>query len=173
MFQIHDMLLYGSRGVYQIDDICEKTFRGVTKQYYVLKSVRHKGSTIYVPADNKALQKKMRRILSPEEIYRLIKAMPYEDSFWIENESQRKETYRKILSDGNRLDLVRMIKALYQHRQELLAKGKKLHSADDQFFREGERLLYEEFALVLHIRPEQVLPFIMEQLNVEETPVQK
>ena len=29
-------------------------------------------------------------------------------------------------------------------------------------------MLYDEFALVLHIEPNQVLPFIQEQIEVEE-----
>ena len=61
-----------------------------------------------------------------------------------------------------------MIKALYYHQQEQHAKGRRLHTADEHFFREAEKLLYDEFALVLHIKPEQVLPFIMEQVEIQE-----
>ena len=165
MFHVNDTLLYGSRGIYKITEISERNFRGTPKKYYVLESVKHDSSVIYVPVDSEVLQKKMRRILSEEEIRQLIKAMPYEDSIWIENEAHRKEVYRDIIASGNRLALVRMIKALYLHKQRQQACGKKLHAADEQFFREAERLLYEEFALVLNIRQEQVLPFIMEQVE--------
>lgn len=39
--------------------------------------------------------------------------------------------------------------------------------SDEHFFKEAERILYEEFALVLKIRPEQVLPFILEQIGID------
>ena len=168
MFQIHDIILYGSRGIYQISEVSERNFRGVSKQYYVLNSIKQDGSVICVPVDSKSLQQKMRRILSSEEIYAIIKAMPYEDSIWIENESKRKEVYREIISRGDRLELIRMIKALYLHKKQQQSNGKKLHAADEQFFKEAERLLYDEFALVLNIRPDQVLPFIIEQVELEE-----
>ena len=61
--------------------------------------------------------------------------------------------------------MVRMIKALYLHQREQQAKGRKLHMADDRFFKEAERMLYEEFALVLQMKKEEVLPFILEQLQ--------
>ena len=58
-----------------------------------------------------------------------------------------------------------MLRTLYLHREEQLSKGKKLHNIDERFFREAEKLLFDEIALVLHIKPSQVLPFIQEQMN--------
>ena len=49
-----------------------------------------------------------------------------------------------------------------------MEKGKKLHVNDARIFIEAEKMLYEEFAHVLHIEREQVLPFIMEQMEVEK-----
>ena len=63
-----------------------------------------------------------------------------------------------------------MIKALYHHKQERLSEGKKFYVSDERFFREAENMLYEEFAIVLHISKDQVLPFILEQIHSEETP---
>ena len=34
--------------------------------------------------------------------------------------------------------------------------------------KEAEKMLYEEFAYVLNIRQDQVLPFILEQIQIEE-----
>ena len=61
-----------------------------------------------------------------------------------------------------------MIKALYHHQQVRQAQGKKLHVSDERFLKEAERTLYDEFALVLHISQEQVLPFILDQIEVTE-----
>ena len=69
---------------------------------------------------------------------------------------------------GDRMSLIKMIKALYFHQQKQQEKGKRLRASDERFFTEAERILYDEFALVLNIEPEQVLPFIMEQVQISE-----
>ena len=44
--------------------------------------------------------------------------------------------------------------------------GTELVGADEKVMKEAEKMLYEEFAHVLDIRPSQVLPFIMQQIEV-------
>lgn len=45
---------------------------------------------------------------------------------------------------------------------------KRLHISDESFLKDAEKLLYEEFAHVLNITKDQVLPFIMRQIEIEE-----
>ena len=71
-----------------------------------------------------------------------------------------------MLFRSDRTALVRMIKTLYQHQQKQQRRGKKLHVVDERFMKEAERILYEEFAHVLNIQKEQVVPFIMEEIQV-------
>ena len=165
MYQIDDTVLYGTHGVCKITEITEQSFGGIAKKYYILKPIHNSGSTVYVPIENEILTSKMRRVLSVEEIHSLIRNMPSEKSLWIENEPERKECYKKIIAKGDRQELIQIIKALYLHQQEQSAKGKKLHAADERYFKEAEKLLYDEFAMVLNIKPSQVLPFIMEQVQ--------
>ena len=167
MYKVHDTILYGSQ-ICRIEGDTTKNFNGETKEYYVLKPIFNDTSTIYVPVDNEKLTQKMRRILSASEIYELIRSMPETDSEWIENETERKETYQAILNSGDRKSIVRMIKALYGQQQRRQAQGRRLRVTDERFLKEAERVLYDEFALVLNIRQEQVLPFILEQIKVSE-----
>lgn len=169
MIEINDTILYGTEGVCTVVDIVQRDFGGKSIPYYVLQPVYNNRSTIYVPVHNEALTAKMRRVLSKEEIYQIIQAMPSETSIWIEDEPERKETYKQILQQGDRIELVRMIKALHQHQLDQRAKGKHLHTADEHFFKEAEKLLYDEFALVLDIQPDEVLPFILQQLDEDES----
>lgn len=168
MFLKNDIVRYGAHGVCKIVDIAEKNFNGVPVEYYVLKPIYNDTSTIYVPVQNQSLTDKMHKVLSAEEIRALIQAMPYEESIWIDDEEERKRRYQEILVDGDRVELIRMIKALYLRQREQQAKGRKLHMADDRFFKEAERMLYEEFALVLQMKKEEVLPFILAQLQAEK-----
>lgn len=168
MFQKNEVIRYGAHGVCRIQEVTEKNLNGALVEYYVLRPVYNDTSTLYVPAHNPALTNQMQRILSEAEVKALIHSMPQEETAWIDNEEARKGRYQRILADGDRLELVRMIKALYFHQQELRSKGRKLHISDDRFFKDAEKMLYEEFALVLQIEKEEVLPFILELLSNED-----
>ena len=95
----------------------------------------------------------------------MIKALPEEKTEWIENENLRKEEFRKNISQGDRKALIAMIKVLYLHREKLYSQGKKMHVSDERFFKEAEKILYDEFALVLNIEIDQVVPFIIRQIE--------
>ncbi|MBC3515791.1 CarD family transcriptional regulator [Neobittarella massiliensis] len=168
MFQQNDTVLYGAQGVCRIAEISVMDLCGNKEEYYVLRPVYDEKSTIFVPAANQKLCDKMRRILSAEEIYALIRSMPDKENIWIEDENQRREAYRTILAGGDRVQLVQLIKTLYTHQQLQQQKGRKLHASDEHFMKEAERMLYEEFAHVLKIKPQQVLPLIVEQIEVED-----
>ena len=167
-FQVNDSVLYGAEGVCRIADICAQNFMGETAQYYVLKPVYSSTSTVFVPVANAMLTAKMRRILSAEEIRVLIKAMPDEAALWIDNDNARRVRYAEILQNGDRAELVGLIKALYYRREAQQAKGRKLHAADERYLHDAEKVLYDEFAHVLQIKREEVLPFIMEQIQIRE-----
>ncbi len=168
MHKVNDMVLYGTEGLCRITEISIRNMHGEDVEYYVLKPVGETGSTIFIPTGNASLTAKMRRILSPEEIYALIRTMPACDTAWIENENERKQRYREILADGDRQELIRMLRAVYLYGEERKNQGKKLHLTDEKFLKDGEKLLHEEFAHVLNLKKDEVLPFIMKRISVDE-----
>lgn len=165
MFHIDDTILYGTLGICKIAEIAQKDFGGEKMDYYVLKPVYGGTSTVYVPMHNEALKEKMREVLTLEEIQAIIKEIPNEKPVWIESENERREKYREIIASGDRMELAKIIKALYLHQQKQQEKGRKLHVADERFFKDAEKMLYDEFALVLQIEPNQVLPFLLKQMK--------
>ena len=165
MFEVNDTIMYGTQGICKIVEITEKDFMGTKKEYYVLKPISDEGATLFAPVNNEKIESKMRRILSEEEIYELIETMPYEEGNWIHNENERKEQYKKIIAGGDRTELIRMIKALYFHKKEREADGKHLYLSDERFFKEAERILYDEFQYVLKIRREELMEFIFNRIE--------
>jgi len=163
MFKVNDTIMYGINGVCKIVEITEKDFMGTKKEYYVLKPMNDKAATFFAPVNNPKTEGKMRRILSVEEIYQLIKSVSQERADWIQNENERKENYKRIISSGNHVELIKMIKTLYLHKQEREAEGKHLYLSDERFFKEAERILYDEFQYVLNINKEEILPFIFQK----------
>lgn len=166
MFQIDDTVIYGAEGVFKVKEISYMEFAGEQKEYYVLKSLYNENSTIFVPTDKETLIAKMRKILSKEEIYDIVKSMPDEDLIWIEDEGERLQVYKEILMKGDHRHIVKLIRTLYLHGQKLKEMGKNLHKVDERFLKDAERILYDEFAYVLKIKPEQVLPFIQKQIEL-------
>ena len=151
MFKVNDVIIYGAQGVCQIVGIEEKAVSGVKKNYFVIKPINDNGPTIFAPTDNENVLKKIRKLLSKEEVNALIDSMPDEAVVWIKNDNDRKEHYRRILASGNHVELIRMIKAIYAHKKEREAEGKRLHMVDEHFFKDAEQILYNEFQYVLKL----------------------
>lgn len=168
MHNVDDMVMYGSQGICKIVEISEQDLFGDTSEYYVLKPLYDEKSTVFIPTQNESLTSKMKKILSQEEIYSLIKEMPDEDDIWIENETQRREKYKEILSAGDRFDLVRLIRDLSLRKQAQKLKGKKLHLSDERFMNEAEKMICEEFSHVLQINKAEVIPFIFDTIPMAE-----
>ena len=109
----------------------------------------------------------MRPVLSADEVYSLINEMPNEDLIWIENDDERKTQFKAIISESVPEKLVQLIKMVYVHQRELENMGKKLHIADERAFKEAERILYDEFSLVLDVKSDSIPSFI--QTTIGET----
>ena len=160
MYNVNDAVVYASYGVCVISAIEERDFSGENIEYYILRPVGDKKNTFYVPTSNSALKDKMRSIYSRKEVNNLISMMSDEQYIWIDNDFQRKEEYKKIIDRGDRLELVRLIKTLYEKNAELNKQHKKLRSTDEKFLREAENMLYDEFSYSLSIPREEVVDYI-------------
>ncbi|MDD4413972.1 MAG: CarD family transcriptional regulator [Oscillospiraceae bacterium] len=168
MFHVNDTVVYGTTGVCLITDISEKDFYGKKIKYYTLKPIYQKASVIFVPMNNTKLKSKMRPLLTASEINSIIHSLSDVEEGWIENDNARRERFSEILKSGDRKDIVRMIKSLYAHREIQKENGRKLHAPDERILNDAQQLLHEEFAHVLKIEPEQVLPLILNEICVEE-----
>lgn len=164
MLRDGEMVIYGTEGVCRIAGTESMKVGGTRAEYYVLKPVYRENATVFVPKENERLVAKMRRVLSAEEIDRLLGAVAQEEVAWVEDPNERKEAYAEILKSGDRCRIVRMIRALHLRRQELRSAGKQLRSGDDQLLRDAERLLHDEFALVLHIPQQEVPEYIRRKI---------
>ena len=153
MFQVNDVIIYGAQGVCQIAGTEDKTVGGAKKTYFILKPVNDKGATIFAPTDNAHVLKKMRRLLSKDEINKLIDSMPDENALWVSNENEH-------------LELIRMIKAIHAHKTAREAEGKRLHVSDERFFKDAEQILYNEFQYVLDIHSkDDLLRYITQRIG--------
>ena len=157
MFQADDVIIYGSHGVCRIVDISEQRINGSIKKYYVLKPVQDHGATIFAPMDNENVCKKMRRLLSAEQIDRIIDTLPEDPEVLPEKDGDRKELYKRLLAGSDPAQLMNMIQTVYCHRKQRVAQGKRLHVVDEYFFKDAEQILYNEFQYVLQLESKEAL----------------
>lgn len=167
MVNIGTTIVYGTQ-ICRVTDKKDQTFGKITRNYYVLTPVFDEKNVIYVPSDNENLVAKMRKILSAEEIYALIRSIPNTENIWIEDDKLRTQEYKGIIERGDREEIIKIIKTLFEHKCDMEAKGRKLHAADEIVLARAEKVLYEEFALVLDIKKEEVVPFITKQIEIKE-----
>jgi len=164
MFQINDSVVYESAGVCIIKDICTQSYIKNKKQkYYVLDPVyKDAGAvTIMIPVDT---DKKLRKVISKEDLEELIKAMPeMELPEWEESISQRTQTVRQTMKDSDITELASLMKSYFQRRENLVADGKKLPKVDKDSFEFLEKRFTEEVGFSLGIEPDAVLAYIDEQ----------
>jgi CarD family transcriptional regulator len=165
MFRVNDTVLYGAQGICRIEEISSKDLTGNLVEYFVLKPLYQDACTIFVPTDNETLISQMRSLISAEEVDDLIKTVPGTDAAWIEEEKERWENFENILSGDDRAEIMGLIKTLYQHKLIQKEKGKKLHFVDERILSRAERILNEEFAHILQIRPERVVSYIREKVE--------
>ena len=161
MFKISDYVCYGATGVCQITETKKERISGVTKEYYVLKPVFNENSAVYVPMDNAALLEKMRPIVSATELKKILANAKDRHDEWIQNDFQRTEYFRETLKNGNRADIIEIIRMLSRRQKELLLRGKHLHVADERTRRDAQIPICSEIAFVKKITPDQALELIL------------
>ncbi len=161
MFCVGQTVLYGSNGVCMVDDVTEKRIGKTKMQYYVLKPLCNNTSTLFVPTANQQLVSKMRRILTEDEAEAILRNLP-PCGDWNDNKQERSEQFRAIITEGSCVELIRLIRLVRTHGQEQLAGGKRLHISDERFLKEAEKMICEEFSLVLHISRDEVLERILQ-----------
>ncbi len=163
MFAVNDTVMYGQSGICKITEICDKKFGRETHKYYVLHPIYGDNTVIYCPVDSESVP--MRRLLRAEDVLSLIREMPEQQGEWIENDALRKEAQAEVLRSGDHKALIVLIKTLYRKRMESENSGKRFHRADAEAMEQAENRLYQEFAEVLGIKPNEVVPFIRKSLE--------
>ena len=165
MFAINDVVVYGTQGVCRIVGTEEKIVDGERKVYFVLKPMTDRGATCYVPTWNEKALSKMRSVMSKAEVDALIDSMPNKNPIWIDNEAERKEACKRVLASGHRGDILSMMQAVYLHKKEREAAGRRLRISDEAFLKEAEQLLYSEWQYVLNVDKAGLMDYIFSRME--------
>lgn len=168
MVKIGDVVSYGTQGVCRVEDFTERRFGGMTMEYVVLSPIYDENATIFVPVKNEKLMNGLHRLVSVEDIHGMMNVVSEEAESWISDENARKGRYKEILDRNDRQEMLKMMRLLYLRRNRLQEVGKKLHVCDERFLKEAEKLILDEFSLVLKMKRENILPYLFKKTEKAE-----
>jgi len=159
MFKVYDYIMYGMTGVCKVIDITNEKFaNGEKRDYYVLSPIYSENTIIKTPVDNKQIP--MRKIISKVNVTSLINDIPNMETIWIDDEKIRNKQFNTMLKSGKCEELIKLIRSICNNKEYIQSIGKKLHNVDEKIMKEAERLLHEEFAIILDISPNEVTSYI-------------
>ena len=107
----------------------------------------------------------MRKVMTKEDVNALIDSMPCKNPTWIDNENERKEVYRKTLASGDQAAIISMVQALFLHKKQREAEGKRLHMSDGYFMKDAEQILYNEWQYVLNVDKAGLMAYIFDRIE--------
>lgn len=168
MYQKGQYIIYGIRGVCEVEDVTTVDRPGGSKDklYYVLRPYYQKDSKIVAPVDSEKTI--TRPLLSRAEALALIDEIRDVEEMEVSNDKQREERYKEALRTCDCHVWVSMIKALYLRRKGRMEQGKKMTDLDERYFKTAEENLYSELALSLGMPREQMVDYITGRILDED-----
>ena len=166
MFQVGELVVYGSTGVCRVEEITglDQPGRDRGKRYYFLKPLWQDG-VIYAPVDSGKVP--MRPVMGRAEAEALIDRMPDIPAAACHGNTAQAlaQQYQSAVKAGGHQDLIQMMKAIYRKRGLAEAKNRRLGMVDERYMKQAERLLYGELATALEIGYDEVEGYIAARLE--------
>jgi CarD family transcriptional regulator len=166
MFQIGDLIIYGSTGVCQVTDITVMDQIGVGRKSYYVMNPLYQGGVIYTPVDNKKVL--MRPIISAGEVEQLIDSIPSmkAEAFHCRESNQLIKHYDAVLKTYNCEQLVELRMSIYAKKQLMKEQNRKFGAVDEKYMKLAEDVLFGEMAAALQINKEDVSAYITNRLEL-------
>ena len=154
MYQIGELVVYGSIGVCRVDAIsCPDP--DSSKQFYQLAPLYQSG-VIYTPVEPGRIP--MRPVMSRDAALALLEQIPT-----VRAEIYRERTlqllaqrYQSTLQTADPLQLLSLAMSVSRKRRQAESLNRRLGMVDERFGRQAERLLFGELAIALDISVDEV-----------------
>lgn len=153
MFQVGDLIIYGAHGLCRIDDKCEMTYDGSTKDYYVLHPVDDAKLKISVPVDSNV---SMSKVMDKERAENILQSFHKPAMPWIAKNTERQHFFNKQVNSGNREDIANVLNVLLRRKCELEEEGKKLGTMENNLLSSIQKTMFAELAVALNRSYEEI-----------------
>ena len=154
MFNIGDVVIYSAHGISKIDNICEKTFSNVTKTYYELHPLEQTNLMISTPVDNDKVV--MLKMMDRKEAEEILQSFQQTGIHWVSNPRERSLQYKKVVKNGDRNEIAKVVNTLMRHNIELKKDNKKLYEQDRRILDTTQNILFKELAMSLDTSYEMI-----------------
>lgn len=165
MFNVGDLIIYGSEGVCRVESIGvpENKGTGCGRLYYTLTPVYRNGRVL-TPVDVAVF---MRPIVERGEAERLIESIPmlHAEIFNERNLKKLTDYYKLSIQSYECADLAKLIKSIRMKRSEAVKNGRKLGAIDERYLKRAEDMLYGELAVALDKTPAEIKAYIDDRFN--------
>lgn len=157
MYQVGQLIVYGSKGVYRIEDIGYPKIEWLKaeREYYTLAPI-FKSEKVFIPVDTDIF---MRPIMSRDAALNFIRQIPLIDS--IDNETYKnprstESYYQTSIESHDLTKIVSVIKHIHSKQVAAKSKGRRIAQIDERYIKRAENILNEELAVIFDVQPENV-----------------
>lgn len=169
MFSIGDLVIYSTHGVCKIDDICQKTVAGVTREYYELHPLGNEQETqltISTPVHNNEVT--MLELMDEDEADDVLESFKNPVMKQYEDVSKRHNAFAKLVDSGDRQELANVTNTLMRKKMEMLQDNKKLNQRDQDLLNAAQDTLFEELAISLDTNSKQINKTVVGMIKTED-----
>ena len=165
MYNIGDLLFYGTNGVCRVSEICASPFdSNDTRSFYKLTPIAENTTlVIYTPVDNTQIV--MRALISKEEAQALLARIGSIEQVAVAVEKHRKDAYRETIREGNPEGYVKIIKTVRARREMFKRTRRRVPDMDNDFEHTSKTCLYGELSTVLGISREEIHRIVTESIT--------
>ena len=156
MYKIGTLVLYDKRGVYKIESVGPPPVQGTAGNYYKLRAVfSNSNEIIYTPVDMVA---SMRPLISNSEATNYLELFAQMEPrvFRSGKATDLAAHYRDMLASHKVEDCLLLIKEIRIRQREIARQKKRLGQVDTQYLKLAEKLVCEEFAVVMDTTPDLI-----------------
>jgi CarD family transcriptional regulator len=166
MYQNGDLIIYGSSGVCEVQDIITLNLPDGEgeKLHYKLKPL-YETYTISTPVDNDKVL--MRPVISRREAERLIEIMPtmQVEAYDCESMGDLTRHYEALIRTYDGEELIRLTMSIFNKNQSRIGQKLKPDAIEKRYMKRAEDLLFGECAVALGIPREEVPGYIESKIQ--------
>lgn len=163
MYQVGELIVYGTSGVCQVDAVGPQPARTGSQQPYYTLHPLHGTETIYAPVSSRV---SMRPVLTRSEADALILQFPALSAAPISGSNTQllSHSYQHAFQSNQCADLVRLLKAIHAKDDTARRQGRRPGRVEERYRKRAEELLYQELAIALGLPEEEVPQYIRRRL---------
>lgn len=156
MYEVGALVLYDKRGVYKVESVGAPPVRGTTGDYYKLCAVfSNSDEIIYTPVDTIP---SMRPLISSGEASHYLELFSRLEPhvFRFGKTMELTAHYQSMLASRKVEDCLLLIKEIHVRQREMARQKKRLGQVDSKYLKLAEKMICEEFAVVLDTTPDLI-----------------